>query len=581
MLIYKHIKLLFIVVSSAVITFAGNLDQRAQPDSFRRFIQETVSKMPTANSGIYAIPDDNDYNNWRKIFWFFRNRSYDSCKQLLAHYNYELIQLKDVLTDNVYDIIREKYPIQRGWGTYIYNRNYKKRLYIHINHPIDDPHAINIGTEIFRQLKAEWYLIAGTSRKAIEGKLTADVGRIRKSIFQWWHEMLSSLTYVALSIHSYDEKKFPYPINLTDIIISNGRTTDDQWGVSQLSLAFRDTMRFVGYPCALAMYDSGYARLAGGWNMQGIFSNDSIGFGHWLYVELSRKVRERPWEYTKLISAMDRALELTGKKISHQVNRAFGLVSPRVIKVDSLRRLFFPPENVETYRIVSFDPKKNKNDTIDVRMGDWMNLFGSQKSITAVTVLDTSVSKDYSKVFKRPDNTTLVSKIIDTPKRLPSIIKFKENETQDSTSSEEDEERIGEPLQVHRIPLQPVLRQTFDDQSQSDIAPFKWEGMVEGYFAPTIQAFDVNDAKIETDDIANLPRFLIPLISSSFKSEKKTYLGVQMTTFLVSEIARLVTEYQVTDKDIGLIAEQSDGGEYYLRIFPSIAKEIPVSNIIR
>jgi len=558
----------------------ANSQNKKGIDVFSEFIQETLSKMPTANSGIYIIPNDNDFQEWRTIFIQFRNHDLDSCRRLLARYNYELIQLKDVLNNNVYDVIREKSPIIRGWGTFIYNRNFKKRLHVHINHPLDDPHAIYIGINLFRRSGAAWCLIAGTSRKTVEGKLTADVGRIRKSMFQHWHEMLSSLTYVAISIHSYDEKKFSYPINLTDMVISNGRTTDDQWGISQLSLDFRDTMRAAGYACALAMYDSGFAPLAGGWNMQGMFSNDSLGFGHWIYIELSRKIREKNWEYSKLISAIDRALDLTGKKISQQVNRAFGLVSPRVIKINQTRRLFFPPENIETYRIISFDENKNRNDTIDVRLGNWMNLFNSQKSITAVTILDTSLARKHNSLFSKYSNKAIVSKIMENPKRVPSIVRIKNAEAKDSTLSDEDAEDNIEPLQVHRIPLKPILHQTFETQQQAEITTFKWEGVIKGYFTPVFQTFEFGKEEADRDEISNLPNFLIPLIRSSYKSGKNAYLGVQMTTFLVNEIARLVNEYQIIDKDLGLLAEQSENGEYYLRIFPAVSKEIPNNTVL-
>jgi len=550
---------------------------KVQPDIFNSFIQETYSRMPSANSGIYIMPEENDFIEWNRILRLFRGHSYDSCKQSLMKYNYELIQIKDVLNDNVYDILREKYPVRYGWGTYIFNRNFKKRLHIHVNHPVDDPNAINIGADMFRQLRGEWLMIGGASRKAIPGKLNADAGRMKQSIFEYWHEMLSNLSYVAISIHSYDESQFQFPINSTDLIISNGCTSDQQWGISQLSMAFRDTMRYFGYNCGLAMYDSGFARLSGGWNTQGVFSNDSVGFGHWIYVELSKKIREKPWEYGKLISALDHALDLTGKKISQQVNRGFGLVSPRVVRVDSLRRLFFPPANVETYRIISFDSRNRKNDTIDVRMGNWMNTINSKKAVTAVTVLDTN-SKDMASMFRQRNGTTVVSKIMESPKHSPSMIKFKIGKDRDSVSSDDDDEYLGEPLQVHRIPLQPILKQSFASRSSSDVATFKWEGIVSGWFAPSIPTFELGANQMNIDEKI-FPRFLIPLVSNSYKNGRGKFLGVQMTNVLVNEIARLVSEYQVFDKDIGLLAEQSEAGDFYLRIFPGTAKESVIGKI--
>ena len=576
-------KILSNVVLSLILflTPSLTLSQKTQPDNFNKFIQELVIQMPGTNSDIYSVPTESDLVEWNKVLSLFRSHSLDSCKYFLGRYNYELLSMKDASTGDIYDIIKEKNPVRKGWGTFIYNRNHKKRLYIHINHPLDDAHALIIGTEIFRSLKGEWLLIAGTSRRSILGKLTADVGRVKKSIFERTHEMLSDLTHVTLSLHSYDENSFPYPISATDAIISNGKTSDEQWGISQISLAFRDSLRAAGFNCGLAMYDSGYARLSGGWNYQGIFSNDSAGFGHWIYLELSKKIRERPSEYHKLITAIDRALELTGKKISHQVNRAFGLVSPRVIRVDSLHKLFFPPENAEAYRIISFNASDKKNDTIDIRIRNWIELLGSKKNGSTVTVLDTS-NRDFTKEYRRTNRTSapeVVSKIMKPSNSISSMAKFKDEDI-DSSLTDDSEHDSKEPLQVHRIPLKPILQQTYYNELSTGGTPFHWAGIVPAGFKPDFHMFDVNNPSIATDDLEGLPKFIIPIISSSYRTGKDRFLGVQMTDLLVNEIARLITEYQVADEDIGIIAEQSDQGEYYLRLFPNVSTDNKGNNIV-
>jgi hypothetical protein len=540
--------------------------QRAQPDNFRGFLLEIMAKLPEANSGIYVQPNEFDLQQWDRIITIYRINSIDSCRQLLSKFNYELIQLKDAITENVYDVIRERTPVRYGWGTYIYNKSHKKRLHIEINHPLDDPQALILGGEMFRHLDAEWMLIAGTSRKALPGNLNADMGRLRQTVFQLWHESLANLTYVTISVHSYDESMFPYPITSTDIIVSNGSTSDQQWGISQLSLAFRDTMRAVGYWCGLAMYDSGYARLAGGWNSQGVFSNDSIGFGHWLYLEVSKKVRMKMWEYPKFVAALERALDLTGRKISQQVNKGFGLVSPRIIRLDSARKLFFPQSPTDTYRIVSIDTRKNRNDTGNPKTSMWTNLLG-KKNGSSVTVFDSS-QRDFLRALRKSSQNKMVSKIIEPSRQITSLIRLKD-QIQDTSFSDTDEEGREEPIQVHRIPLEPVFENTF--VSQTELAPYKWEGAITGWFTPSIPTFDFNDDNKLGG--LQLPRFLIPLVNSSLPQGKKSFLGVQMTTYLVSEIARLITEYEISDNDIGLVAEQSAEGLFYIRVIPTNDQE--------
>ncbi len=546
--------------------------QKSHGDSFQGFIQILADNMPRANTGLYTSPAETDFSEWDKIIHLFRTRSLDSCRLMLTKYNYELIQIKDVQSGDHYDIISEKYPIRKGWGTYFYNRNHKKRIHIHVNHPLDDPHALVIGSELFRQLRGEWLLIAGTSRRTIQGKVTSDMGRMKHTIFERIHENLTDLIHIALSIHSYDENSFPFPISLTDIIISNGKTSDDQWGISQISLAVRDSMRTAGFRCGLAMYDSGYARLAGGWNAQGVFSNDSVGFGHWLYIELSKSIRERSSGYTKMISTIDRALDLTGKKISHQVNRAFGLVSPRVIRLDSVHGLFFPPEGAETYRIVSSGLNNTKNDTINVHMGKWLELLGSKKSVTSVSVFDTT-NRGLASHYRRANRSganSVVSKIVNPQNSISSMIKFEDGENSDSSQSDDDTQQLKEPIQVHRIPLKPILQQTYYSDVSAGGSPYRWEGVIPAGFLPNITLFEIHSPQAIGDDNGKMPRFLIPLTSSSYRPANGRFIGVQMTNILVNEIARLVTEYEVADKDIGLLAEQSEQGDYYLRIFPSL-----------
>ncbi len=570
------IKIAIIVASVSLFVPGGEIfAQKSRPDNFNKFIDDIRIAMPQEHSGVYKIPTENDFREWGTIVFLFRMQMFDSCRVLLRKYNYTLLQLKDSKSGKVYDIVREQSPVRFGWGTFIHNRNHSKRLNIEVNHPVDDDNILSISAELFRRTNAEWLLIAGGSRNALTGRGSTDVGRLKRTIFQRWHEMISDLTHITLCLHAYDEKSYPSPIRSADLIVSNGTTTDEQWGISQISLAFRDTLRSLGFACGLAMYDSGYARLSGGWNPQGVFSNDSLGFGHWLYLEVSHKLRSESSRYDQLVTSLDRALDITGKKISQQVNRAFGLVSPRVVRVDSLHRILFPPADLETYRIISFNARDARNDTIDVRMGNWLELLGSGKSVSSVTRLDTDEGETrHSRSPNSAETHSAVSAMNDANDAvLPSMIKFARVERSDSSAGDEDR-TVAEPLQVHRIPLQPVLASTFEFASVSP-APvtFRWEGTISAQFNPNIQTFQIStqDQINEATAPRTMPKFLIPLINSSYRSANSKYVGIQMTEILVNEIARLVNEHQMKNKDIGLLAEQGERGDYYLRIFPSSA----------
>ncbi|HUL43427.1 MAG TPA: hypothetical protein VLY03_03625 [Bacteroidota bacterium] len=565
-----------ILFLSLIVLQVGGAHPNLRGDSFHAFISDLGTQLPREYSGIYTVPSEDDLKTWNAIFSLFRMKKYDSCKALLRKFDYTLFSLTDSKSGNVYQIIREQLPIHRGWGTFVYNPGFSKRLNIDINHPVDDGYVLQFGAEFFRRSNAEWLLIGGTSRNALAVRGAADAGKLRRSVYERWHELTSDLTHISLSIHGFDETTYPFPIRMSDCIVSNGKTSDEQWGISQISLGFRDTLRRAGYHCGLAMYDSGYARLAGGWNIQGVFSNDSLGFGHWLYLELSGALRSQPVLYEPLMTALDHALDITGKRISQQVNRAFGLVSPRVVRVDSLHRMLFPPPSFETYRIISFNTTNSRNDTIDVRLGDWMDFMGSRKSMASVTRMDTgkgSVDRNGIPLPQR-DPESVLAKISDAGEAiLPSVRKFARSQHADSLVGE-DERNAEEPLQVHRIPLQPVLATTFSFASLAPSATtFRWNGEIASGFNPRIPTFQMSRSE-EVSEAAvsrSFPKFLIPLISSYHSADGK-YVGIQMTEILVKEIARLVTEHREAGKDIGLLAEQGDEGNFYLRIFPSSAK---------
>ncbi|TLY31689.1 MAG: hypothetical protein E6K56_04410 [Ignavibacteria bacterium] len=329
--------LLCLVRGSAQPSASSNL-QSLLDDVVRNSVADRMAPAPVS---------EEDVREWRTVFALLRERSLDKCRRILAKYDYQLLEIpapdRDPIAPrrspsfsaryqsegtgaNYYDVLRENSPLRRGWGTLVFNRNQAKRVYVHVPHPIHDGNSAVLGAELFRSLNAECLMIAGTDRSA--GVFPCDVVTLKGSMFEKWHEMLTDLVHLSLSVHGYAARAYPHPIDTTDIVVSNGRTTDEQWGISQISLSVRDTLRASGFRCALAMYDSGYARLAGGANRQGRFSNDSVGFGHWLNLEFSDRVRSNPQDYSRLLGAVDRALAVTGQKISQQMNRAFGLVSP-------------------------------------------------------------------------------------------------------------------------------------------------------------------------------------------------------------------------------------------------------------
>ena len=526
-----------------------------------------METMPEAHSGVYVTPTDPELREWTSILTLFRARSYDSASGLLAKYNYTLTELHDGLTGADYDVISEQQPIKRGWGTFFYNRSFRKRISVHATHPADDGNAAVVAAELFRRIGAQWLFVAGTDKDAASSG-SSDMAKSAKSIFQRWSEELTDETHVTLSIHGYHSASFSGPVSSTDIVLSNGRTTDDQWGISQLSLAYRDSISGNGVRCMLAMYDSGCARLSAGGNPQGVWTNDNQGFGHWINIELSERVRYTPAQYLKLVTATDRMFALLGRKVSDQAGGLFALVSPRVVRFETAQRMLFPPSHAASYKIISFNASKTEADSAQVVFGGWLN-FGDGRSASRV-VVDTFAG-DFARALRnvRRKAASQVSRVIEgnrpgypPEERIASAV-F-------ADSNAEDDAPVREPIQVHRIPLQAVLGSTMTAETYAPASTsFKWEGSVNEHFIPGIQSFQMKAA--QNQDYRGIPSFLIPLIRSSYDADAKRFVGVQMTSLLVNEIARLVNESNANPDDVELYAEESASGDYYLRIFSNAA----------
>jgi hypothetical protein len=537
-------------------------------------IREAVSSIPPASERAYTAPTDAQLDAWRTAINYFRAGRLDSCRTVIAGFNYTLTAVKDPVSGNTFDVFRETLPIRLGWGTLVYNRGSSKRLNVHVNHPVDDPNIPTIGAEMFRRAGAKWMLIGGSSKRAVPGGQSADMAVAPRSVLQRWHELVTDPSQVSVSLHTYNPGDYPFPISASDAVLSNGRTSDVQWGISQLSLSFRDSLRAQGFHAALAMLDSGFARLAGGLNPQAIYSNDNAGFGHWVNIELSSKLRNSYPEYLRFIKVADRVLSVTQKAVSHQGNQAFGLVSPRVVKIDKGNKMLFASPQSERYRIVSFSGGKSAKDTLDLLFGNWLD--GRSNGRNAVRIVEYDTTGSIAGLPSRGTVTKLVSPL---PGKFISGIRPVEHVPFDSLSGEEDEE-AREPIQVHRIPLQPVMAATISPEIEPVLTPFHWGGLVPEGFTPQVFTYR-SDAQpgISGLDIPGLSRFLIPLLKNSYQTGGNRYVGVDMTDMLVNEIARLVSEYRIEGREIGLIAEQGEDGDYYLRLFAGTEPKLATNNL--
>jgi hypothetical protein len=204
-----------------------------------------------------------------------------------------------------------------------------------------------------------------------------------------------------------------------------------------------------------------------------------------------------------------------------------------------------------------------------------VDFLNKQKQVASLKLYDTTKGGRLSNqnMSRKEGKNSVFTRVIEQPAAVSASMKYRNASIPDSGQTSDDDDGLTEPIQVHRIPLKPIIRQTYSGQYTSSMTPFRWEGVVTGNLQPSIPIFEFEGSGVSEQQNKNLPKFLIPLLSSAYKGDKKKFVGIHMTDILVDEIARLVHEYEVYDRDIGLLAEESTTGDYYLRIFPTTARE--------
>ena len=146
----------------------------------------------------------------------------------LDELNYDFVIFKDIFTDSVYYILREKIDNNiYGWGTYVFNPEYTYDVLIECPHPKYDWSSAVIGIKTFCGSNSKAFFIAGAHRFANgkkKGNLygNADVGHLKLSVFQAMHIALCDPHTSTYQIHGFASGKYDdeFPAN-TDIVISS------------------------------------------------------------------------------------------------------------------------------------------------------------------------------------------------------------------------------------------------------------------------------------------------------------------------------------------------------------------------
>ena len=206
---------------------------------------------------------------------------------LVGQNNYTLNYYVDRGDDEAMSyLLREKRPIEKGWGLYAIRLNSSSNIIVEAPHPLFDRRTPSVALDIYRALDARALLIAGAHRNA-NGTGTADAAHDKNTIFHTVHETLSkdiaatSGDVVVLQIHGFHTSKHDgYPA----VVIGFGR--EIQPAESLLAQELEAALVERGVNVGLCTGDV-WLDLCGAKNVQAA----AMGGGAFLHIEMDEELR--------------------------------------------------------------------------------------------------------------------------------------------------------------------------------------------------------------------------------------------------------------------------------------------------
>jgi hypothetical protein len=263
-----------------------------------RSLIDTVTLTIIADStGQYDVPTATHTAHFRAAVDSVLAGRVGGADALLNQYAYDVYSIRDAASGDSMVVFRERRApnsakVARGWGTYIYNPAPARRVDVHVNHPIDDQHTEDIGSELFRDVNGRWFQMAGARRLANFNN-DADVAHQAGSVFNQVHTRVAAANVRTVSIHGFrwdNNKSLPTTV---DQVLSNGRldtAANPAYGTAETTL--RDRLVGAGFTAGLFDRDADYDVLGATTNVQGQHSNNSFGVGRWIHVETEKNVRD-------------------------------------------------------------------------------------------------------------------------------------------------------------------------------------------------------------------------------------------------------------------------------------------------
>lgn len=288
-------------------------------------VQTIHSEMPRADSEGFIQPTNEELANWRELITTMLEGNYELADTLVqANFPfYQLYRLTDTgYNSQLFYLLQEKFPVTKGWGTFIVNANFERQICIELPHAIYDTNTYSEGTDIFRRTGARFLIMAGTHRCAdteispCDGSFRgcggqrypiSDMAHFVDSPFQVTHETIDErfedIYFFSIHGHGRDECE--------DIFLSNGHKTQSKPLLSKIK---QSLLAQGGLTAAVAGDGTSSCTLVGSTNVQGRFTNGSADpcteaassiNGYFIHAEQSRRVRDNFSVYSKFVNAIN------------------------------------------------------------------------------------------------------------------------------------------------------------------------------------------------------------------------------------------------------------------------------------
>jgi len=256
--------------------------------NFRNQISLLEQNMPRAKSEGYVVPTTKEQADFSKLASLINRNELGYTAELLNRNYYRLNYYVDRGDDYALSyLLREKRPIQKGWGLYAFRANSTSNIIIEAPHPLYDRRTPSVALDIYRALDARALLIAGAHRSA-NSDGSADAAHSQNSVFESVHEALAQEVLAAsgqviiLQIHGFHSSKhagypqavFGFGSKIDTLELSLGQELED---------TFAEQGLYVG-----ACKGDTWKDLCGTKNFQAASPNGAL----FIHIELDEEVRK-------------------------------------------------------------------------------------------------------------------------------------------------------------------------------------------------------------------------------------------------------------------------------------------------